>query len=106
MEPNEIIVVLVTAPRPEAKAIARGLVERRVCACVNVIADIHSTYRWDGAVQEDSESLLVIKTTRGRFDDLKAAVDELHSYDVPEVLALPTAAANAAYAAWVRESTS
>lgn len=103
MEVDEIIVVLVTAPPEEAAGIARALVEARVCACVNVIARIRSFYRWEGAVQDDSESLLVVKTTRGGFDALRVAVERLHPYDVPEILALDTAAANEAYATWVRE---
>ncbi|MEQ9502031.1 MAG: divalent-cation tolerance protein CutA [Deltaproteobacteria bacterium] len=103
MEPDEIIVVLVTAPPEEAGRIARELVTERACACVNVIADIRSIYRWEGEVQDDSESLLVLKTTRGGFDTLRGAVERLHPYDVPEILALPTAAANDAYAKWVRE---
>lgn len=98
------LVVYVTAPPEEAPALARALVERRVAACVNLVPQVRSFYRWQGAVQDDAEVLLVAKTTRGGFEALRAAVVELHSYDVPEVIALPLAAAHAPYHAWLVDS--
>ena len=92
--------VYVTAPSAEAPDLARALVERRLAACVNLV-EVRSVYRWEDALQDDPETLLVIKTTGARFADLRAAVVQLHSYDLPEVIAVATADALPDYAAWV-----
>jgi periplasmic divalent cation tolerance protein len=102
---DSIVVVLTTVgSAEEALRIARGLVERRLAACVNVLPKVRSVYRWEGAVQEGDEQLLLTKTTRDRFQAVSACIRELHSYDVPEVVALPALAVEDAYAAWVRDS--
>lgn len=99
---TESIVVLVTAP-PDGPAtqLARQLVEERLAACVNLVGPIRSIYRWDGAVCDDAEQLLVIKTRRALFERLAARVVELHPYDVPEVIALPIDAGLPAYLGWI-----
>lgn len=102
--PVDALVVYVTAPEAEAPALARALVSRRLAACVNLVPGIRSFYRWEGEVQDDPEVLLVAKTTREGFEALRAAVVELHSYEVPEVIALPIAAAHPPYAAWIVDS--
>jgi periplasmic divalent cation tolerance protein len=103
---TDALVVLVTAPSAEKAAeLARALVEERLAACGNVVPGLRSIYRWQGAVQEDAEALLLLKTTRARLDALRARVLALHPYDVPEVLALPVEAGSAAYLAWIAEST-
>jgi periplasmic divalent cation tolerance protein len=102
---SELVVVLVTAPEPEAPALARALVERGVAACVNVLPGVRSVYRWQGAVETSTEALLVAKAPLERFEALREAVLALHPYSVPEVLALPVTAAHAPYAAWISEST-
>ena len=103
---QDALVVLVTAPSPDQAAeIARALVEERLAACGNVVPAIRSIYRWEGKVHEDAEALLVLKTTRGRFEALRDRVLALHPYDVPEVLALPVEAGNAAYLAWIAAET-
>jgi periplasmic divalent cation tolerance protein len=81
---DEAILVLVTAPPDEAGALAQTLVEERLAACVNRL-DCRSTYRWDGAVHDDDEELLLAKTTAGRYDDLRARVEALHPYDLPAI---------------------
>lgn len=99
---TDVRLALVTAPSEGvARDLARTLVERRLAACVNVVPGIRSIYRWDDAVQDDGEVLLVVKTTTGRFDELRATVVELHPYDVPEVLGFDVAAGHAPYLAWV-----
>ncbi len=98
-------VVLVTAPPRRARALARALVERRLAACANLLPGVRSVYRWKGRVEEARETLLVLKTTAARVPALHAAVRELHPYEIPEGIALPVAAAIAAYAGWVREET-
>jgi periplasmic divalent cation tolerance protein len=99
---TDALVVLVTAPTVEgATELARALVEERLAACGNVLPGVRSVYRWQGTVQEETEALLLLKTTRGRFDALRDRVTELHPYDVPEVLALPVEAGSAPYLAWL-----
>jgi periplasmic divalent cation tolerance protein len=102
---DAVLVVLTTVgSKEEATRIAHGLVERRLAACVNVLPQVRSIFRWQGAVQEEDEHLLLTKTTAERFAAVSACIRELHSYDVPEIVALPAAAVEEAYAAWVRDS--
>ena len=106
MTPSDFIVVLVTVPNAEeGNRIARLLVAERLAACVNVVGPIRSIYRWEGAVEEASEHLLVVKARNADFDALDARVRVLHSYEVPEVLALPVTGGSAAYLAWLDAAT-
>lgn len=100
------LVVLVTAPSAAAAArIARALVGERLAACGNVVPGLRSIFRWEGKVRGQAEALLVIKTTRRRFPALRARVLALHPYQVPEILALPVEAGDAAYLDWIASST-
>lgn len=94
-------VALCTCPPDKAEQLARELVRRRACACVNVIPGLTSVYEWKGAVEQDSESLLVIKTRADRFTDLETTLAELHPYEVFELIALPVERGNAAYLGWI-----
>ena len=85
----------------DAQRIARALVERRLAACVNVVPGLTSVYAWKGAVETGQELLLVIKTRRARFEALRAALVELHPYEVPELIALPVEAGHAPYLDWL-----
>ncbi len=99
------IVVLVTAGSAQnAEAIAQALVSERIAACVNVLPGVRSIYRWEGNVTVDSEWLLVIKTVRGRFEAAEARVKSLHTYELPEVIALDVATGSEAYLAWLFDS--
>lgn len=100
------IVALVTCPPDRADAIARALVEARVAACVNVVPAIASTYRWKEGVCRDDEALLIIKTRRDRFEDLKREVLRVHPYELPEVIALEVDAGHAPYLDWIAANTS
>ena len=103
---TDALVVLVTTPSPERAAeIARALVEERLAACGNVVPGLRSIYRWEGKVQDDAEALLVLKTTRARFEALRDRVLALHPYEVPEVIALPVEAGSAPYLAWIAAET-
>lgn len=103
---TEVLVVLVTAPTAEVAAgLARALVEARLAACGTVVPGLRSIYRWEGRVHDEPEALLVLKTTRDRFEALRDEVLRLHPYDVPEVLALPVEAGAARYLAWVAGET-
>ncbi len=103
---TDALVVLVTTPTPERAAeLARALVEERLAACGNVVAGLRSIYRWEGKVQDEAEALLVLKTTRARFEALRDRVLALHPYEVPEVIALPVEAGSARYLAWIAGET-
>jgi len=95
-------IVISTAGSPEeASRISRELVERRLAACVNRLSGLTSIYRWQGAIEEASEVLLIIKTSADRLPALEAALRELHSYEVPEFLVLPVASGSRAYLDWL-----
>ena len=99
----DAMVVLCTFPDIEqARQIGAALVERQVAACVNLLPGVESIYRWEGKVEKAGEVLAIIKTTR--YAELEAAIQELHPYEVPEILALPVAAGSEAYLRWVGES--
>ena len=103
---SDALVVLVTAPaRAAAERIAETLVGEQLAACVNIVGPIRSIYRWQGEICRDDEQLLVIKTTRGCFAALEARVRALHSYDVPEIIALPIELGSAAYLEWITSVT-
>ena len=103
---TEALVVLITAPSSEeGEAIARALVEEKLAACVNVIPSVTSLYRWRGELQREGEVLLVVKSRRGLFDRLAARVRELHSYQVPEIIALPVIVGDEDYLRWLSETT-
>jgi periplasmic divalent cation tolerance protein len=105
--PVNALVVLVTCPTAERAAeLARAVVEERLAACGNVVPGLRSIYRWEGKVQDDAEALLVLKTTRERFEALRERVLALHPYEVPEVIALPIEAGSAPYLAWIAAETS
>jgi len=99
------LVVLVTVPsREDGERIAEAVVGAALAACVNLVGPIRSIYRWQGAVSRDDEHLLLIKTTRQRYAALEARIKALHSYDVPEVIALPIEMGSAAYLEWLKKS--
>lgn len=102
---KDVLVVLVTCPPDKAQAIANALVEERVAACVNVVPSLSSVYRWKGAVHTDSEALLIVKSTRERFEALKQAVLRHHPYELPEVIAVPVDRGHTPYLEWVIESS-
>ena len=101
---NAFIVVYVTvSSSDEGKRIAKALVEERLAACVNQLPGVRSTYRWQGKIEESSEELLIIKTNKDLFTALQQRVCELHSYAVPEVIAVPVIAGAEAYLQWLDE---
>ena len=98
---DKIVVFSTCASAEEAERIARHLIDRRLAACVNVVPQIRSFYRWKGAVENSDEWLLIIKTSRPLFDQVRVLLEAVHSYEVPEVLALPVVAASPNYLAWL-----
>ena len=100
------IVVFVTAPGAEdAARIGRALVEEGLCACANVVGPIRSIYRWQGEVKDEPEVLLMLKTRGALFERLETRVRELHTYEVPEIVALPIAAGSDPYLRWIDDAT-
>jgi len=103
---TDLLEVEVTCPDDaSALTIAQACIEERLAACAGVGGSVRSLYRWDGGIRDDTETLLRLKTTRDRFDALSRRVMALHPYEVPAILAIPIAAANAAYANWLRAET-
>ena len=102
---DKIVVLVTCGSVKEARRIARALVELRLAACVNVLqGPVESIYRWKGRVKSAKESLLVIKTSRRRYGALQAEVRRLHSYEVPEIVALPIEAGSREYLDWFSAS--
>jgi periplasmic divalent cation tolerance protein len=102
----EPIVVLITAQnREEAIRLADMLVGAHLAACVQILPEMESVYRWQGAIERQAEVLLLAKTTKRRFAELERQVRALHSYDVPEIIALPIVAGSAPYLKWLSEET-
>ena len=102
----EVLLVLTNCPDEEtAGRIARTLVENRLAACVNVLPEVESTYRWQGSVEQAVEVPLLIKCTRERYAALEEAIRQLHPYTVPEVIGVPVVAGLAPYLRWVAEET-
>ena len=100
------IVVLVTVgSEQEAETIATALLEERLAACVNVTSPIRSLYRWEGRIADDREWQMVIKTQARLFEALAARIRALHSYDVPEIIALPVLAGITDYVDWIQNET-
>ena len=102
---SDAIVVFMTAPgADEARRIANELVQRQLAACVQILPEIESLYRWKGEVQRDKEILILAKTTAAQFDALERAVREIHSYETPEIVAVPMTHVSEPYRAWLAEN--
>ena len=100
------VLVLCTCPNEQtAERIADALVAERLAACVNRVPGVVSTYRWKGALQRDTEVLLLIKSTRERYDALQDRIRALHPYELPEVIAVDVALGLAPYLAWIVTET-
>lgn len=101
---HQCVVLVTCESAAEARSIARAVVEQRLAACVNILPGaVNSIYRWKGKVETARERLLLIKTSRKQLAKLQAAVERLHSYEVPEFIALPIVAGSRAYLAWMKE---
>jgi len=99
---DKYVVLVTCANAGEARRIAHAVVEARLAGCVNIVsAGVTSIYRWEGKVETSTERLLLIKTSKKRLAKLQAAVQRLHSYDVPEFIVLPIAAGSRNYLAWL-----
>jgi periplasmic divalent cation tolerance protein len=106
MQPEDFVVVFVTTgSAEEATGIARALVEARLAACANVVGPITSVYRWQGVIEEAAEHLLLVKARASDLPAVEREVRARHSYEVPEILAVPVRGGSAPYVAWLAAST-
>ncbi|MFI9812125.1 divalent-cation tolerance protein CutA [Saccharothrix variisporea] len=105
MSDNHVVAITTTDSEDAAATLARALVEHRLAACVQISAPVRSIYRWDDAIQDDREWQLWIKTTYDRLDELTTFIQANHSYDTPEVIALPVLAGSPDYLTWITEQT-
>jgi len=104
---DEPIAVFITAPnREEARLVAETLVTNRLAACVQILSEIESVYRWQGTIERQPEVLLIAKTTRGKFAELETEVRRLHTYETPEIIALAITEGSAPYLKWLMDSVS
>ncbi len=101
---GHVVIMTTTGSREEARRLARSLVEGRLAACVQMMP-VDSIYQWKGEMQEDAEILLLVKTRRDRYADVETHLRRHHSYEVPEILAVPVESGLAAYLAWVDGQT-
>jgi periplasmic divalent cation tolerance protein len=105
VESSGFVLVLTTLPAvADHMAFARTLVQERLAACVNVLPEMMSVYRWQDNIEQDRERQVLIKTTASRRDALEARIKELHKYEVPELLVLPISGGSSEYLAWLKES--
>jgi periplasmic divalent cation tolerance protein len=102
---NIRVAFVMAADEDEAARIGRALVEERLAACANIVGPVRSIYRWRGAIEDAREFMLIIKTQARLFDRLASRVKELHSYETPEIIALPLSAGWKPYLDWIFEST-
>jgi len=98
---DKIVVLNTCASAEEAERLARALIDQRLAACVTVISPVRSFYRWEGAVTDTAEWLLVVKTSRPLFERLRTVLESTHSYELPEILALPVIEGSANYLSWM-----
>jgi len=102
---DEIVVFITASKEEEAAKIARALVEERLAGCVNIINDIRSIYNWQGKIEDEKEVLLIAKTGKRLFKRLVKKVRQLHSYAVPEIIAMPIAEGSTEYLKWLKGVT-
>jgi periplasmic divalent cation tolerance protein len=101
---EEVLLVLSTLPDSgKAREIARGLVENRLAACVNILPGIESIYEWQGKLEASQEVMLLIKTTTGRYQELEQRLRELHPYELPEIISVSLFAGLPKYLTWITE---
>ena len=98
---DKVIVLSTCGNATEAEKLARHLIDNRLAACVNVVPGLLSYYRWQGKVENDAELLLLIKTSRGLVDEVRSVVEELHSYELPELIVVPIVDGSRAYLDWL-----
>lgn len=103
---DKILILTTTESDAQARKIAEALVERRLAACVNILPRIQSVYRWKGAVETAEEHLLIVKTSNALAEQVRAAIKEMHSYELPEIIAIGIDSGSQEYLQWLSDSIS
>lgn len=104
-EALDAIVVFITAPTAEeATRVADALVQARLAACVQILPEMQSVYRWEGKIERQKEILIIAKTVASKFESLETTVREIHSYETPEIVAFPLTTGSSSYLEWLRDS--
>lgn len=99
------IVILITAKdKPEAEKIAKMLIKNKLAACVNILAGVKSLFRWQGKIDQAKEALLIVKSRKEKFNKIAKLVKSMHSYDLPEIIAVPIVSGFKPYLDWINES--
>lgn len=102
---NCIVIYITISSRDEAKKLGRALVEEKLVACTTIMSPVHSIYHWQGELCDDEETLMILKTKRELFSEIEVRVKELHSYAVPEIIAMPIVEGSENYLSWLRNET-
>jgi periplasmic divalent cation tolerance protein len=102
---DEIVVFVTASSEDEARTISNALVGQKLAACANIVPSVNSIFTWQGQVCQEGEVLIMLKSVRPRLDSLIEMVKEMHSYEVPEIIALPVIAGSKEYLEWVRSET-
>ena len=103
---EQALVVFVTCPdKDSAEGLAGALVKDGYVACANLLGEVVSLFNWEGETQRESEAMIVMKTRADLFDEVRERIEDLHSYDVPEIIAMPVTHGNEEYLEWIRETT-
>ncbi|MHC4267490.1 MAG: divalent-cation tolerance protein CutA [Planctomycetota bacterium] len=102
---NYIVIYITTSSINEAKKIGHALVEEKLIACSNIISPIRSIYSWQGKICDDKEALMILKTRKKHFKQIVKRVEKLHSYDVPEIIAIPIIEGSDKYLSWINKET-
>lgn len=101
---DKVVIMVTAASRRECRKIARHLVEAKLAACVNIAPAVESIYRWEGKITDEKEFVLLIKSTRELFPEIKAEISKIHSYHTPEIICLPIIDGSRNYLQWVSDS--
>ena len=104
-ENSNLVVFVSTESIDEARSIAHRVIEERLAACASIVERVQSIYRWEEKIRSEAESLIIFKTTDARFSELQTRIKSLHSYSVPEIIALPIVAGSKEYLAWLGKET-
>lgn len=101
---QKLLVLTSVGSVDEAQKIARGLLERRIAACVNIVPGVHSLYWWEGKLEASEELLLLIKTIKSHEDAVRQTIGELHSYQLPECIGIEIGSGSPEYLKWIEDS--
>ncbi len=104
MTTDDLLIVYVTCPPNDSEKLAEAVINEKLAACVNILP-AKSLYFWEGKLCRDKEALLIVKTTRGRYNDLESKIKKIHPYDTPEIVAIKAESVQADYLKWVHEQT-